>query len=130
MAGERRAYMVQDAGSPSRMGKVYKVCPYTLKALFQALDDARFRSFAEVPQLIVRVNGRQRTVIRRFEHGREVSLALAMAGPHGPANQTPGGEVMAPCPRSRADAPADARRCANTFRALASGTALCRVYLR
>ena len=49
--------MVRDAGSPSRMGKVYKVYPYTLKALLQAIDDARFRSFAEVPQLVVRVGG-------------------------------------------------------------------------
>ena len=64
--------MVREAGSPSRMGKVYKVYPYTLKALLEAIDDARFRSYAEVPQLVVRVDGRQRTIIRRFEHGREV----------------------------------------------------------
>lgn len=74
MAGGRRAYVVRDSGSPSRMGRVYKVYSYTLKALLQALDDARFRSFAEVPQLVVRVDGRQRTVIRWFEHGREDSL--------------------------------------------------------
>jgi hypothetical protein len=65
--------MVRDAGSASRMGKVYKIYPYTLKALLEAIDDARFRSYAEVPQLVLRVDGRQWTVIRRFEHGREVS---------------------------------------------------------
>jgi len=81
VAGERRAYVVRDAGSPSRMGRVYKVYPYTLKALLQALEDARFRSFAEVPQLVVRVDGRQRTVIRRFEHGREVSWPATGSDP-------------------------------------------------
>jgi hypothetical protein len=49
VAGERRPYMVQDADSLSCMGKVCKVCPYTLKALLQAIDDVRLRSYAEVP---------------------------------------------------------------------------------
>ena len=61
MAREGRAYVVRDAGSPSRMGKVYKVYPYTLKALLEAIDDARFRSYAEVQQLVVRVDGAKAT---------------------------------------------------------------------
>jgi hypothetical protein len=100
VAGERRAYVLRDAGSPSfmatsmsgaprgvriswsvtrgspsRMGKVYKVYPYTPKALLEAIDDARFRSYTGTPQLVVRVEGKERAVIRRFETGREVPVS-------------------------------------------------------
>jgi hypothetical protein len=73
MPDERRAYVVRDAGSPSRQGKLYKLYPYTLPALLEALEDARFRSFTGPPQVVVLMAGRQRTVIRRFEHGRETT---------------------------------------------------------
>jgi hypothetical protein len=53
--GRRAAYVVRDAGTPSRLGKVYKVYPYTLRALIDAMEDARFRSFAGDPQVVVRV---------------------------------------------------------------------------
>lgn len=74
MAAQRRAYVVRDEGTPSRLGAVYKVYPYTLRALLDALDDARFRSFGGGPQLVVRVDGQERTVIRRFENGHEAAL--------------------------------------------------------
>jgi hypothetical protein len=35
---------VREAGSPSRLGRVLQVYPYTLAALEQAMTDARFRS--------------------------------------------------------------------------------------
>jgi hypothetical protein len=46
VAEERRGYIVRDAGTPSRQGPVFKVYPYTLTALIEAIDDARFRSYA------------------------------------------------------------------------------------
>ena len=74
MPSQRRAYVVRDAGSASRMSKVYKVYPYTLQAVLEAIDDTRFRSFAEVPQVVARVDGREQTIICRFEHGRQVPI--------------------------------------------------------
>jgi hypothetical protein len=47
MPGERRAYVVRDAGSPSRLGKLYKIYPHTLDSLLEALEDARFRSHTD-----------------------------------------------------------------------------------
>jgi hypothetical protein len=75
VAGERRAYLVREAGKSGRPGKVYKLYPYTLRALEQAIDDARFRSFTGTAQELVKVDGRARTVVRRFEGGREVPPA-------------------------------------------------------
>lgn len=72
--GERRAYIVRDAGSPSRLGKLYKIYPYTLSSLLEALEDARFRSFTGPPQVVILMEGRKRTVIRRFEHGRQAAV--------------------------------------------------------
>jgi hypothetical protein len=37
---------------PSRIGKVYQTYPYTLKHLLKAIDDARFRSFADGAHLV------------------------------------------------------------------------------
>jgi hypothetical protein len=73
MPGERRAYVVRDAGSPSRLGKLYKIYPHTLDALLEALEDARFRSHTGPPQIVILMEGRQQTVIRRFERGRQVT---------------------------------------------------------
>jgi hypothetical protein len=74
LAEVRRAYVVRDVGTPSRLGKIYKVYPYTLRALIDAMEDARFRSFAGEPQVVIKVEGAQRSVFRRFEHGREVPV--------------------------------------------------------
>ncbi len=84
MPGERRAYVVRDAGTSSRLGKLYKIYPYTLRSLLEALEDARFRSFTGPPQVVVLMDGRQRTVIRRFEHGRQDQDPESLAGPPGP----------------------------------------------
>jgi hypothetical protein len=50
---------------------VDKLYPYTLKGLTEALEEARFRSFAGPPQVVlVAAQGGMR-VIRRYENGRE-----------------------------------------------------------
>jgi hypothetical protein len=72
MAPQGRTYIVRDAGTAARPGKIYKTYPYTLRALLDAIDEARFRSFTGTPQVVVRANGRQRAVIRKFENGKEV----------------------------------------------------------
>jgi hypothetical protein len=71
----RRAYIVRAAGTATRPGKVWKIYPYTLQALQDAIGDARFRSRDEGPQQLVKVEGSRRTVIKRFERGREVPAA-------------------------------------------------------
>ena len=58
MSTPSRSYAVRDAGSPSRLGKVYKTYPCTLDALLQVLEEARLRSFNEGPQVITVVTGR------------------------------------------------------------------------
>jgi len=73
-----RAYAVRDAGSASRLGKVYKTYPYTLRSLLEALDDARLRSLNKGPQVVTVVTGRQSQVIRRYQHGKKTwSLSRA-----------------------------------------------------
>jgi hypothetical protein len=74
MADARLAYLVRDAGSPSRPGRVFKMYPYTLRALLNALDDARLRSYSEGPQLVIRVEGTTRVVFRRYDGGREAPI--------------------------------------------------------
>jgi hypothetical protein len=71
---ERRGYIVRAAGTPSRPGPVSKIYPYTLRALLDAMEDARFQSFAGVPQELVKTEGRERTVIRRYEGGRDAGV--------------------------------------------------------
>jgi hypothetical protein len=75
MADTRRAYVVRAAGSLSHVGEVYRTYPYTLRGLTDALDDARYQSYAGTPQLVVRLVGRERLVIRRYEGGREVPVS-------------------------------------------------------
>lgn len=70
-----KSYIVRAAGSPTRVGKLWKVYPYKLRELLDALDDARLRSYGQGPQILVVASGRQRKIIRRFEGGREVPLA-------------------------------------------------------
>jgi hypothetical protein len=74
MADARLAYLVRDAGSSSRPGRVLRMYPYTLRALLDALDEARFRSCREGPQLVIKVEGTTRVVFRRYEGGREVPI--------------------------------------------------------
>jgi len=75
MADTRRAYVVRAAGSLSHVGEVYRTYPYTLRGLTDALEDARYQSYAGTPQLVVRLDGRERLVIRRYEGGREVPVS-------------------------------------------------------
>ncbi len=76
----RGAYVVRDdrPGGPS--GNVEKLFPYTLKGLVEALEEARFRSFAGPPQVVLAKGEDGMRVIRRFERGGEV-LAEAPADP-------------------------------------------------
>jgi hypothetical protein len=50
---------------------VDKLYPYSLKGLTDALGEARFRSFAGPPQVVVVMGESGMKVIRRYEHGRE-----------------------------------------------------------
>lgn len=73
MPEERRGYIVRSAGTPGRPRPVFKIYPYTLRSLLDAMEDARFQSFADGPQEVVKTEGRERTVVRRYEGGREVN---------------------------------------------------------
>jgi hypothetical protein len=68
----RKAYVVRDAdsGIPSDVTQVYA---YTLKGLTTALEDARLRSFRGIPQEVAVMTDGKATVIRRFEHGHEIT---------------------------------------------------------
>jgi hypothetical protein len=57
-------------------GKVY---PYTLRALTEALEDARFRSFSGPPQVLAVISGSESRIIRRYEDGREVPARSSLA---------------------------------------------------
>lgn len=80
MSADSRAYVVRDAGTHDRLGKVYRMYPYTLESLLEALDEARLRSYNGPPQVVTVVADRQSTVIRRFEHGREVPVTDSSPG--------------------------------------------------
>ena len=49
----RAAYVVRDDSPGGPSGNVDKLYPYTLKGLVEALEEARFRSFAGPPQVVV-----------------------------------------------------------------------------
>ena len=68
---ESRSYAVRGAGSPSRLGKVHKIYPYSLQSLLDAMEDARLQSFNEGPHVVTIVTGRRSQVIRRYEKGHE-----------------------------------------------------------
>ena len=74
----RGAYVVRDDGPGGPSGNVDKLHPYTLKGLLEALEEARFRSFAGPPQVVMVMGEDGMRVIRRYEHGRE---ALSDAAP-------------------------------------------------
>lgn len=67
-----KSYVVRHAGSPSRLGKVWRTYPYTLQSLIDAMDEARLRSYGHGQHVVAVVEGRQSTVIRRYEDGRQV----------------------------------------------------------
>jgi len=68
----RGAYVVRDDDPDAPSGNVDKLYPYTLKGLLEALEEARFRSAAGPPQVVVAKGEDGMRVIRRFSHGREV----------------------------------------------------------
>jgi hypothetical protein len=71
MARAGGAYVVRDdgAGTPGNVDKLY---PYTLRGLTDALEEARFRSFAGPPQVVAVAGEGGLKVIRRYSSGREV----------------------------------------------------------
>jgi hypothetical protein len=58
---------------------VDKLFPYTLNGLADALEEARFRSFAGPPQVVIVMKDGGFRIVRRYEQGRER-----------PAGDTPG----------------------------------------
>jgi hypothetical protein len=79
MARAGGGYVVRDddTGAP---GNVDKLFPYTLKGLTDALEEARFRSFAGPPQLVLVLGEAGLRVIRRYANGRETPAAEPPAG--------------------------------------------------
>ena len=71
MARARAAYVVRDDSAGTMPGNVDKLYPYTLKGLTEALEEARSRSSAGPPQVVVVMGESGMKVIRRYEHGRE-----------------------------------------------------------
>jgi hypothetical protein len=71
MARAGAAYVVRDEDGGTTPGNVDKLYPYTLRGLTDALEEARFRSFAGPPQVVMAMGEVGRRVIRRYEHGRE-----------------------------------------------------------
>jgi hypothetical protein len=87
MAVAGRAYVVrEDSGSTgpgstgqgstgpgsTGSGNVDRLYPYTLKGLTEALEEARFRSFAGAAQVVAVTAESGIKLIRKYEHGREV----------------------------------------------------------
>jgi hypothetical protein len=81
MASAGGAYVVRDdgaGGAPGSAGQgntgpgnVDKLFPYTLKGLTDALEEARFRSYAGPPQVVMVMKEGSLRAIRRYEQGRE-----------------------------------------------------------
>jgi hypothetical protein len=71
MATARKVYVVEDADPEASSGIPAGTSPGTLAGLLDALDAARYRSPAGTPKVLVIVEGKNRQVIRRFEHGHE-----------------------------------------------------------
>jgi hypothetical protein len=69
-----QAYVVRAAGTGPEPGEVTQVYPYTLQGLTRALEEARFRSFGDMPQVVAIMTGGKSRVIRRFEDGHEVPV--------------------------------------------------------
>jgi hypothetical protein len=67
----RGTYVVRDDSPGGPSGNVDKLYPYTLKGLVAALEEARFRSYAGPPQVVVVKSEDGMRVIRRYSHGKE-----------------------------------------------------------
>jgi hypothetical protein len=76
----RGAYVVRDDDPGGPSGNVDKLYPYTLKGLVEALEEARFRSFAGPPQVVVVKGDEGMRVIRRYSHGKEETLSDNASG--------------------------------------------------
>lgn len=72
MSATGKTYVVQDAEMTSSPKTADTPFPGTLAGLLDALDAARLRSAAGTPKIVVIVEGKRRTIIRRFEGGNEV----------------------------------------------------------
>jgi hypothetical protein len=68
----RAAYVVRDDSPGGPSGNVDKLYPYTLKGLLEALEEARFRSYAGPPQVVMTMSEGGMKLIRRYELGREI----------------------------------------------------------
>lgn len=71
MARAGGAYVVRDESAGGGSGNVDKLYPYTLKGLTDALEEARYRSYAGPPQVVLTMAEGGMRLIRRYEHGRE-----------------------------------------------------------
>jgi hypothetical protein len=71
MARAGSAYIVREDGAGTPAGNVDKLYPYTLKGLTDALEEARFRSYAGPPQVVLVMGESGLKPIRRYENGRE-----------------------------------------------------------
>jgi hypothetical protein len=78
----RAAYVVRDDDPGGPSGNVDKLYPYTLKGLVEALEEARFRSYAGPPQVVMTMTEGGMRLIRRFEHGREIPADAPADPPH------------------------------------------------
>jgi hypothetical protein len=72
MATAAKTDVVEDAEKRSDPKTARTPFPGTLAGLLDALAAARYRSAAGTPKVVVIIEGRHRTVIRRFEGGTEV----------------------------------------------------------
>jgi hypothetical protein len=70
MADQDRCYIVRDDGTEH----VHKTFPCNLRGLIEALEEARFRSYAGPSQLVIRDDEDGRRIIRRFDHGYEAPV--------------------------------------------------------
>jgi hypothetical protein len=81
MARAGSAYVVKDDSAGTVLentvlgstvpGNVDKLYPYTLKGLTDALEEARFRSYAGPPQVVLVKAESGLKPIRRYENGQE-----------------------------------------------------------
>jgi hypothetical protein len=78
----RAAYVVRDDSSGGPSGNVDKLYPYTLKGLLEALEEARFRSYAGPPQVVMTMSEGGMKPIRRYEAGREIPAEAPADPPH------------------------------------------------
>jgi hypothetical protein len=72
MATAAKTYVVEDAEQHLDPMTACTPFPGTLAGLLDALAAARYHSAAGTPKVVVIIEGRRRTVIRRFEGGTEV----------------------------------------------------------